>query len=101
MGWREAIGQAWPAHQKGVTVAFFGSLTLGLAPFYPHAHVWKQLVNLARGTLTEPLDIFDLVMHGAPWVALVATTVMLLADAGRRRSGESQRNDGETHVSEG
>lgn len=99
--WREAIREAWPAHQKRVTVAFFGSLTLGLAPFYPHAHIWKQLVNIARGTLTEPLDVIDLIMHGAPWVALAGALVMLLVDASKRRGGEAERNRGETDVSAG
>lgn len=46
------------------------ALTLGLAPFYPEPHVWKQLVNIASGRFTEPLDWFDLLLHGAPWIWL-------------------------------
>lgn len=97
--WAEAMRAAWPAHQKRVTVALAGSLTLGLAPFYPHAHIWKQLVNLARGTLTEPLDVFDLVLHGAPWIALFVSVGMLSVDASRQRGREAERNGGETDVS--
>jgi len=46
------------------------SLTLGLAPFTPEAHVWEKLKMLAEGTLAKPIDIFDLFMHGTPWLLL-------------------------------
>lgn len=46
-------------------------LTLGLAPFMPEPHVWEKLKMLAEGTLARPIDIFDLIMHGAPWVLLL------------------------------
>lgn len=46
-------------------------LTLGLAPFMPEPHVWEKLKMLASGTLSRPIDIFDLLMHGAPWLVLV------------------------------
>ena len=45
-------------------------LTLGLAPFTPEPHLWEKLKMLASGTLTRPIDIFDLLMHGAPWLLL-------------------------------
>lgn len=85
-GFAEAARRVWPRHRQHVVLALVGSLTLGLAPFYPHAHVWKQLVSLARGTLTQPIDIFDLVMHGAPWVALVVFGARFVLDAARSRS---------------
>jgi hypothetical protein len=47
------------------------SLLLGLAPFVPEPHVWEKLKMLAAGTLSKPIDIFDLFMHGTPWVLLV------------------------------
>lgn len=46
-------------------------LTLGLAPFLPEPHIWEKLKMLAAGTLSRPIDIFDLVMHGAPWAVLL------------------------------
>lgn len=46
------------------------ALTLGLAPFTPEPHVWQKLKMLWDGNLGKPLDIFDLVLHGAPWVLL-------------------------------
>lgn len=47
-------------------------LTLGLAPFFPEPHIWEKLKMLAAGELAKPIDIFDLIMHGAPFVLLVA-----------------------------
>lgn len=45
-------------------------LTLGLAPFLPEPHLLEKLRMLFNGTLTKPVDIFDLVMHGLPFVLL-------------------------------
>jgi hypothetical protein len=47
------------------------ALLLGLAPFVPEPHLWEKLKMLVNGTLTEPLDIFDLLLHGTPVVLLV------------------------------
>lgn len=44
-------------------------LTLGLAPFAP-PHIWEKLQMLFRGELVRPIDWFDLVLHGTPWVLL-------------------------------
>ncbi len=49
----------------------FLCLTLGLAPFTPEPHIWEKLKMLAAGTLVRPIDIFDLVLHAAPFVLLV------------------------------
>ncbi len=48
-----------------------GVLTLGLAPFTP-PHIVEKLQMLAAGTLVRPLDWFDLMFHGAPWLLLLA-----------------------------
>ena len=50
-------------------------LTLGLAPFSP-PHVWEKLQMLFRGRLVRPVDWFDLLMHGAPWLILVLKLVI-------------------------
>jgi hypothetical protein len=47
------------------------ALTLGLAPFAPEPHVWEKLRMLAAGDLSRPIDIFDLVLHAAPWALLL------------------------------
>lgn len=51
------------------------SLTLGLAPFVPEPHIYKQYLNIINGTFTEPIDWFDLAMHGFPWIWLLVVTV--------------------------
>jgi hypothetical protein len=52
-------------------------LTLGLAPFAP-PHIWEKLQMLARGQLVRPIDWFDFVLHGAPWVLLILKVVVSL-----------------------
>lgn len=48
------------------------ALLLGLAPFAPEPHLWEKLKMLTAGELKRPIDIFDLVMHGAPVLLLLA-----------------------------
>ena len=62
------------------------ALGLGLAPFVPEPHLWQKLKMLFAGTLSRPIDIFDLLMHGAPAVLLL---VRLLRIAGRRSTPPS------------
>ena len=50
------------------SVVLIACATLGLAPFTPEPHVWEKLKMLGSGTLTRPIDIFDLLMHGAPFI---------------------------------
>lgn len=45
-------------------------VTLGLAPFSP-PHVVEKLTMLVQGTLVRPIDWFDLLLHGTPWLLLV------------------------------
>jgi hypothetical protein len=51
-------------------------LTLGLAPFTPEPHLWEKLKMLADGTLTDPVDIFDMAFHGLPWLLLILKAVL-------------------------
>lgn len=51
-------------------ILVFACLTIGLAPFHP-PHLWEKLVMLSRGRLRRPIDWFDLLLHGAPWVLLI------------------------------
>lgn len=52
-------------------ILIIGSLTLGLTPFFPEPHLVEKLRMLFQGNLIQPLDIFDLCMHGAFPVALL------------------------------
>ena len=78
---QERLRAQWPTHRSAVLAGVMGSLTLGLAPFYPHAHIYKQIMNILHGTLTEWIDVVDLLMHGAPWVVLMVAVIRFLASA--------------------
>lgn len=56
------------------------TIFLGLAPFVPEPHLWQKLKMLAAGDLVKPLDMFDLLFHGAP-------ALLLLAKIARARTG--------------
>lgn len=60
------------------SLAILLSLTLGLAPFTP-PHLFEKLALLARGELSRAIDWFDLFLHGAPWVLLLAKGLVALA----------------------
>jgi len=61
MQWLDAV----PIH-----LVIMMCLTIGLAPFFPEPHIVEKLRMLFAGTLHRPLDIFDMLMHGAPWILL-------------------------------
>ncbi len=55
-------------------------MTLGLAPFVPEPHAWEKIKMLQAGTLTNGVDIFDLAMHGLPFVLLLLKLILLLRE---------------------
>lgn len=57
------------------TMLLIVSLMLGLAPFFPEPHVVEKLKMLFDGSLAKPVDIFDLFMHGTPWVLLCLKSI--------------------------
>ena len=50
-----------------------------LAPFKPMPHVLEKLIMLKNGTLTKPIDIFDLFYHLVPTVILLLKIYRSLA----------------------
>ena len=54
------------------------TLTLGLAPFVPEPHFFEKIRWLIQGKPFAPIDVFDIVMHGAPWAWLAYTVVTVL-----------------------
>ncbi len=54
------------------------SFTLGLAPFFPEPHLFEKLRMLAQAQLSRPIDIFDLFLHGTPWLLLAAKLVRMV-----------------------
>ena len=57
-------------------------LTLGLAPFMPEPHVVEKLRMLRQGTLTKPIDIFDMLLHAAPFLLALLKLALMLRKAG-------------------
>jgi len=53
-----------------LTALLLVALTLGLAPFSPQPHIVEKLGMLFDGSLSRPIDIFDLLLHGTPWLLL-------------------------------
>lgn len=61
--------------QMPISLLLVIALTLGLAPFTPQPHVVEKLGMLFNGDLSKPIDIFDLLLHGTPWVLLAMKLV--------------------------
>ena len=61
--------------QVPLSIAFLAAATLGLAPFFPEPHIWEKIKMLKAGTLKRPLDIFDLLLHVAPFAFLAVKLV--------------------------
>jgi len=49
-------------------------MTLGLAPYKP-PHIVEKVTMLMQGKLVRPIDWFDLLLHGTPWVLLILKLV--------------------------
>lgn len=63
--------------QLPLSYALIGAATLGLAPFVPEPHIWEKLKMIKAGTLKRPIDVFDFLLHAAPFVVLVAKLVQI------------------------
>lgn len=74
MGWLDRFPLVWL-----VAIA----LWLAVAPIVPEPHLIEKLRLLSQGTLTRPLDIFDLGLHSVP---LVLLALRLWRDAQRRHT---------------
>jgi hypothetical protein len=47
------------------------AIYMAIAPIQPEPHLVEKVRMLSQGTLSRPLDIFDLLMHATPLVLLV------------------------------
>ncbi|OIO70760.1 MAG: hypothetical protein AUJ57_08150 [Zetaproteobacteria bacterium CG1_02_53_45] len=47
------------------------AVLMAMLPFQPEPHLTEKLKMLADGTLTRPLDIFDLFWHLLPMILLI------------------------------
>lgn len=46
------------------------AVLLGGAPFYPQPHIVEKILMLLSGTLSRPIDVFDLLWHAWPFALL-------------------------------
>jgi hypothetical protein len=53
------------------SVLILVAVLMTLAPFRPMPHVLEKLIMLKNGTLTRPMDIFDLFFHLLPTLILL------------------------------
>lgn len=52
------------------------SLSLGLAPFFPEPHIWGKIKWVMGGAVgMQPMDWFDLALHGTPWLILFVYSI--------------------------
>lgn len=63
--------------QIPLPILILAALTLGLAPFFPEPHITEKIRMLASGNLTKPIDIFDFLMHAAPFALLAAKLIRM------------------------
>jgi hypothetical protein len=47
------------------------AIYMAIAPIQPEPHLVEKFRMLGQGTLSRPIDIFDLLMHATPLVLLV------------------------------
>lgn len=68
---------------KTVLMPLLLCLTLGLAPFIPEPHIVGKLKWLFGGAAgMKPMDYFDLLLHGFPWIWLIWT---LFVEFGKKK----------------
>jgi len=61
----------WPFIDKiPYSILIVAAVLMILAPFKPMPHVLEKLIMLKNGTLTRPIDIFDLFYHLVPTIIL-------------------------------
>lgn len=71
------------APPPSLLLPLFASVTLGLAPFRPEPHLVEKLRWLVTGHPFRPIDLFDLALHGSPWLWLVVALALRWRSARR------------------
>ncbi|VAW70126.1 hypothetical protein MNBD_GAMMA09-2557 [hydrothermal vent metagenome] len=56
---------------------------MAIAPVTSEPHLGQKLKMLLEGSLSKPIDIFDLFMHGTPMVLLIVKLIFIAADKAR------------------
>ena len=63
-------------------ILVIAALLLLLAPFKPMPHVVEKFIMLKEGTLSKPMDIFDLLFHLLPTILLILKVIRDSAKGG-------------------
>ncbi len=88
----EPTSAAPPGPLARLALPAMASLTLGLAPFHPEPHVVGKLRWVLGGAEgMGGMDWFDLAFHGAPWVWLIGTAIVVAVDRLRSSAGAPPR----------
>ncbi len=67
-------------------LVLFACATLGLAPYVPEPHILGKLRWLLGGAKgMQPMDWFDLLLHGLPWLLLLRLAFIALTRRFRGR----------------
>lgn len=62
---------------NNIAIILLLCITLGLAPFFPEPHVWGKIKWVMGGAVgMKPIDYFDLIFHGLPWLLLVRVLLL-------------------------
>lgn len=61
-----------------LVLLIIATVLLGLAPFSSEPHLWQKLKMLFNGSLSRPIDIFDLFLHGTPALLLSIKLIQIL-----------------------
>ncbi|MBU1429174.1 hypothetical protein KKF91_01310 [Myxococcota bacterium] len=64
-----------------IATPLMAALFLGLAPFLPEPHIVEKIRWLIEGHPFRAIDVFDILMHGAPWVWLLVALLLTAKDA--------------------
>ncbi|MCU7835395.1 MAG: RND transporter [gamma proteobacterium symbiont of Taylorina sp.] len=60
------------------------AILMAIAPFGAEPHLIEKWNMLMAGTLRKPLDIFDFLMHSAPFILFVIKVGMIINKAAEK-----------------
>jgi len=61
-----------------LSMLVIAGVVLGLAPFVPEPHIVEKVRMLVNGTLSRPIDIFDLFYHSLPVILLALKLIRMV-----------------------
>lgn len=71
---------------SSLTYLILIAVLMAVLPFGEQPHLWQKLLLLKQGYLHQPMDWFDLLMHGGPLVGVAGVLVFRLVQKLRERA---------------